>query len=172
MISIMSRRIQNSIQSGSSTWTDRGRICPEIGDVCDFIEGRVDVQRMADLFMGFILVNWRFVRKDAVKGRSISQSVYPGAGYGLLKQCFAGCDIRDVKVPIEPEIFRRAAIGDSSTAIRLAARRLRGSGLSPSIAVMSISEERMKRTAAALLFPLTESQTEMIADKVLRPEFQ
>lgn len=170
MNEVMARRIMKAVQSGSETYPDRARIYADLADIADFIEGRVDLHRMADLLWGLILVDWPSVKGDEIRRRPRSESIFPGASYGVLKLCFAGGAVRDSKIPLVPEIHRRASLGDGATAIKLASRRLRGSSLSVAFETAKMSGDAISRTAAALLFPLRDLQIEEIANRVLRPD--
>lgn len=165
---MMSRRIMRAVQSGFSSYPDRGRINADLRDVAAFVEGRVDLGKMVDLLWGFVLLDWPAVGGEAIT-RSHSTSS-PGAAYELMKLCFSGCYVRDVEVPLVAEIHRRASLGDSSTAVQLAVRRLRGSGLLPALDSVDLSRDLTKRTAAALLFPVESHQIESIAQRVLRTD--
>jgi CRISPR-associated protein Csx17 len=167
---IMARRIMRAVQSGSRLYPDRGWLNADLGDIADFIDGRIDLRHMMDLLRGMILVDWPSVSKDAITKRQMSDLISPVASYSLLKLCFAGENVRRVEIPIVPEIQRRAASGDSSTAIRLAEHRLRGSGLPTTTKGVTISPRLMERTAAALLFPIAGDQIDALANKVLRPD--
>ncbi|MCX6678459.1 MAG: type I-U CRISPR-associated protein Csx17 [Methanothrix sp.] len=170
MNEVMARRIMRAVQSGSEIYPDRARIYANLADIADFIEGGVDLRRMADLLWGLILVDWPSVKGDEVRRRPKSESILPCASYGVLKLCFAGGPVRDSKVPIVPEIHRRASLGDGTTAIKLATRRLRGCGLSVAFETVKMSGDAIRRTAAALLFPLQDLHIEQIANGVLRPD--
>lgn len=169
---VMSRRIMRAVQSSSSSFPDKGWVNSDIGDITDFIEGRINVHRMMDLLWGMILIDWPSVSKDAITRRSVSDLIYPGASYSMLKLCFAGEAVRGVDIPIVPEIQRRATLGDSFNSIRLAERRLRGSGLPTAVKSISISPILMERTASALIFPIGKSQVDFLADNVLRPDHE
>ncbi len=169
---IMSRRVMRMAQSGCRSYPDHAWINADLGDIADFIEGRIDTGRIADLLWGLILLDWPSVPKNAIMRRSFSGSVFPGASYSLLKLCFAGQNVRNLEIPIVQEIHRRAVLGDSFTAMRLAERRLRGSGLSTASESSKISAKLMERTAAALLFPIDAYQVNILANKVLRPDLE
>lgn len=168
MNSMMSRRVMRAIQSGSTSYPDRGGIYSDLGDVAAFVEGHVNLSRMIDLLWGLVLLDWPAVGGEAVT-RSYSTSS-PGAAYELMKLCFSGGSVRDVEVPLMAEVHRRASLGESFAAVQLAVRRLRGSGLVPAVESVDLSRDMARRTAAALLFPLGSNQVELIADRVLRPE--
>jgi len=169
---IMSRRIMRAVQSGAGSYPDQAWINADLGDIADFIEDRIDIARMEGLLWGLILLDWPSVSKDAIMRRSFSDSVSPGAIYSLLKLCLTGQKILDSEIPLVPEIHRRSASGDSFAAMRLAERRLRGSGLSTASESFKISSKLMERTAAALLFPIGNHQVEILVNKVLRTNLE
>lgn len=169
---IMSRRIMRAVQSGAGSYPDQAWINADLGDIADFIEDRIDIARMEGLLWVLILLDWPSVSKDAIMRRSFSDSVSPGAIYSLLKLCLTGQKILDSEIPLVPEIHRRAASGDSFAAMRLAERRLRGSGLSTASESFKISSKLMERTAAALLFPIGNHQVEILVNKVLRTNLE
>jgi CRISPR-associated protein Csx17 len=88
---IMRRRLVLAIQAGSPTYPDTGRLSASLGDIADFIEGRLDDQKLADLLWACILIDWsRVTRKHFPAQRDPARSPLPGAFYALLKLCFAG----------------------------------------------------------------------------------
>jgi len=166
---IFSRRIMMAVRSGASSYTDRGRIEADLGDIAAFIEGRINEKRMMDLLSGLTLIDWRHVSENFIERQIQSDMILPSASFALIKLCFAGRKIRDTDIPLVPQIHRRAATGDGFGALQLAERRIRGSNLPVARISTKISPELMKRTAAALLFPIGERQTGHLADIVLRP---
>jgi CRISPR-associated protein Csx17 len=168
MVSIMSRRVMNAVKSSAGTYPDSCKICADLGDIADFIEGRVDVERMAKLLWGLVLVDWPQVEGNEISKRESNEYAFPGAAYGLLKLCFAGRKVRDVSVPIVSEIYRKASVGEGVAATQLAVRRLRGCDLPPVITAFDVSHEKMKCIAAALIFPIGYTQIDCIANRVLR----
>ncbi|MEI6537618.1 MAG: hypothetical protein WCN98_19905, partial [Verrucomicrobiaceae bacterium] len=96
----------------------------------------------------------------------------PPALYALLKLCFSRHELRGAQVPIIPAIHQRARAGDGLQASTLAARRLRASGLAPAIDRIPVQGASVIRSAAALIFPLTEGDLSSIAECVLRPTEQ
>ena len=169
---IMARRIMRAVQSSSRSFPDHGWLNSDLGDIADFIEGRINIRHMMDLLWGMILIDWPSVSKDAITRRQVSDSIYPGADYSMLKLCFAGEAVRGVEIPIVPEIHRRATLGDSFNSIRLAERRLRGCSLPTTTKSNFISPILMERIAAALIFPISKYQVDSLADNVLRPDHE
>lgn len=165
----ISRRIMMAVRSGESQYPDDSVIKAELGDIAAFIEDRVNLNRMTDLLWGLILLDWRSVPKNYLKRQFDFNTIFPSASYALLKLCFAGGPVCDKTVPLVPQIHRRAAVGDGIGAMQLAERRLRGCNLPVAKISAKISSSLMKRIAAALLFPINESQIEHLASCVLRP---
>lgn len=157
-------------QSGATTYPDRGNLWADFGDISDFIEGRVDVNRMSDLLWGLILIDWPAVKGGPPKKRITGNYLFPGATYALIKLCFAGGKVGDVEIPLSSQIHRRAASGDSVQATELASRRLRGSGMVPAVSVNTSSKETLLRIAASLIFPINDYQRQKLVDAVCRPQ--
>lgn len=169
MIDIMTRRLMKAVQSGASTFPDVGVVHADPGDVSDFIEGRVNLTRLSDLFWGLILIDWPSVRDPQINSRSSIESFFPGAAYALMKLCFCGHKISGVEIPIIPEIHRRAANGDGRSAVDLAIRRLCASGLPVAVSPFTPPAHTMSRITAATLFPISAFSVRRLTVNVLRP---
>jgi len=171
MNDMMARRVMMAVRSGADRdrYPDDSKIKADLGDIAAFIEGQVNLKRMMDLLWGLILVDWPSIPRNFVKRQFESDSILPSASYALLKLCFAGGDVCNERVPLVPQIHRRAAIGDGFGSLQLAERRLRGSNLPVARIGTNISSNLTKRIAAALLFSIDESQIEHLASSVLRP---
>lgn len=156
MLAVLNRRMIDAVRYGKQSGDDellfagKGRCHASLADIAAFIDGRVDDRRIELLLRGLILVNWR---QDLPLIRGPCEPI-PDAAYALLKLCHLPHEINGKAVRLTPAITRRAASGDITEATRLAARRLRGSGLAPAVDVVHNRGERARRTAAALLFPI------------------
>ena len=69
-----------------------------------------------------------------------------------------------------PAIHRHAANGNGTEAAGLALRRLRASGYRPLIRQIPVQGSHAIRTAAALLFPVSNHTLEDIYKQTTRPE--
>jgi CRISPR-associated protein Csx17 len=167
---VLARRILKAVQAGCSTFPDHGGLMADPGDIADFIEGRANDHRLMALLWGLLLLDWPAVHAVAQTRVARPDRTSPGAAYALLKLCFAGQKIRDVEIPLVPEIYRRAVIGDGVVATRLAARRLRASGLVPAVHHVTLSQATARRIAAALVFPVSAFHLERFAQTVLRTQ--
>ncbi len=187
MNAVMRRRLVLAIQAGASTYPDTGRLKTDLGDIADFVEGRVNDQKLANLLWGCILIDWSRAGSDHFPGRrSPAQAPLPGAFYSLLKLCFAGPTKRargeraaprqgdavteTDEIPIVLQLQRLAAAGRGAEACREAIRRLRGSGLAPALTPFGVQGSAAARTAAALLFPLRQRDRALLVRLVARPD--
>jgi CRISPR-associated protein Csx17 len=100
---------------------------------------------------------------------SATQEELPPAFYAQLKLCFARLP-DDKKVPIEPAIFNLAANGNGERASRQALRRLHGSSVPVTHIFIPLEGEASKRSAAALIFPLWNTQLAAVG-KIVAPDF-
>jgi len=165
LIAVLNRRCIEAFRHGKQRGQEEllfpgaGRCNASLGDVAAFIDGDVDDERIETLLRGLTLVNWWYVGRDILQQLAGDREPMPDAAYALLKLCHLPHKIDRQAVPLTPPITHRAAAGDATEATRLAARRLRGSGLPPAIDVVNCRGERARRTAAALLFPIRHSET-------------
>lgn len=176
---VFARRFLRATQAGLSELPDRGLPTP-LDDVVAFLEGQTDDARLAELLWGLCLLDWTSVdwRKDVAwsEARSASHPAVPPSLFSLLRLAFprpverrgAAGDLPII--PIVPAIHRLAAAGDGLEASRLAARRLRGSDLPPAIQGVDIQRKAARRTAAALLLPLSPRDFTRLAELVLKPQ--
>ncbi|MGC8582002.1 MAG: type I-G CRISPR-associated protein Cas8g1/Csx17 [Thermoplasmata archaeon] len=177
LTNVMSKRIVDLISSNSEFYSDKGIINANLGDISDFIEGKINIEKMISLFMGFILIDWNSIdwKSKEIKESIIrimridnNQGIFPDAFYSVLKLCFSGSKIENIPIPITPEIYRLASIGKSNESMKLAIRRLKASNLMPITSPYAISEEKCKRIAASLLFPVNHNDIDKIERKILK----
>ncbi len=192
---IMERRLMLATQTGAGTYPDTGYPHTSPGDIADFIEGRVDESKLIELLQGLLLIDWTRVRAEHLpQPRPRARSPMPGAFYSLLKLCFLGptrsgsratyqtdanADARSASlseerwsIPVTPGVHRLAASGRGEPAINEALRRLRGSGYAPALRDCAASSVTAARSAAALLFPLSHFDQQLLRQRLLRPDQQ
>jgi CRISPR-associated protein Csx17 len=167
---VMARRILKAVQAGCATFPDHGRLTADLHDIAEFIEGRTNDHRLVALLWGLLLLDWPAVPVAAQTRAARPERMFPGATYALLKLCFAGQDVRDVEIPLVPEIHRRALMGDGAVATSLAARRLQASGLVPAVQRVALSGASTRRIATAMVFPVSAFHLEQLAQTVLRAQ--
>jgi CRISPR-associated protein Csx17 len=150
---ILARRIIRVEKSGVEGWPDWSPRYSRLEDITAFIEGRTDDALIADLLWSLSLIDWQTVEKKTQETTSESEFV-PSSFYALLKLCFRPKG-EDKTIPLVPGIHHRARSGDGLAASQLAARRLRGSGYPPFVEKLPVAATVARRTAAALLFPIS-----------------
>lgn len=169
---VLERRLLPAEDTVERARLDSGGLAVDLGDVTDFIEGRVDDRLLDDLVWGCALLDWAAIetRTSPLASRPAAHEPWPGAFYSLLALCFAGAPVRGIEVPVVPTIHRLAASGRSAEASQQAARRLRASGLAPLVPLVSVPGHLARRVAAALVFPLGPESIERLARRVLQRE--
>jgi CRISPR-associated protein Csx17 len=166
---IFRRRLLFAERNSDEGYSDFSRIAARPADIAAFIQGRTDDRLLVRLLWGLVLVDFAADYTDEFRIGFPSERREPPALYALLKLCFSRHKLRGVRVPLVPAIHRRACVGDGVEASSLAVRRLRASGLVPAIECVPASGQLVARTAAALLFPVTEDDFGELAEHVLRP---
>jgi CRISPR-associated protein Csx17 len=149
----------------------RSEVWASLADIKAFIEGETDDALLSDLLWSMSLINWG--EKGGLPSYQPERVVAPTL-YAILKLCFPPvqrelpASIRPV--PAVPAIHRHAANGNGTEAAGLALRRLRASGYRPLIRQLPVQGASASRTAAALLFPISNHALEDICKQTTRPE--
>jgi CRISPR-associated protein Csx17 len=163
---------------------DVGRFEVGLADVAAFLDGATDDARIADLAVAFSL----FPRAALASTPRAPGDAFVPALYGLLQLVHdpsplpltAAAREDALKVPHVPGLIRRALVGDAVGASRLAARRLRASGVPaalfdrrrPEARDVGIAEapDLTRRIAVALSFPLSRrARADLVARTLTTP---
>ena len=173
LCAVMKRRLLLAKSTGEKSWPEYAKLTAWPADIASFIEGRIDETRFAQLLWGLSLVDFS---GDAMTGEEMptppnkTYSDTPPAFYAQLKLCFAGALPDDKRIPVEAIIFNLAASGDGDRASTQALRRLHGSSIPVTQIQIPLSGDAARRSAAALLFPLWDSQLAAVCTAVA-PDF-
>ena len=171
------RRLVRAQQAGLDALPDHehARIVLPLADIAVFITADAAFdQRVDDLLWGLSLITFHepFSTPWPVQIRDQDES--PPAFYALLRLAFAGNVDPGEAIKLQPGIHARAARaanpGDVLRASEMAARRLRASSVRPAIERAPLDPRAARRAAAALLIPLTTTQTDALRKAVMRPE--
>lgn len=167
---IMRRRLLLAPKASTDgSWPEYARLTAWPADIAAFIEGRFDDDRFIRLLWGLALVGFNSDSSTPQLPRPGSDT--PPAFYGQLKLCFASRLPEERKVPITPSIFNLAASGDGVRASEQALRRLHASSIPVAHVPIALSGHAAERSAAALLFPLWDSQLREACEPVARQLF-
>lgn len=166
LIAVLSRRCLDGQREDRKGLPLNGCYPASLLDIHEYISGNVDEGRLDGLLRGLMLVNWRSVQERPTADEGIN--LLP-ALYALLKLTHLPGSLRDVRIPYIPAILARAVAGDGVEASRQAVRRLRASGLVPMVEVAHEPIVVTRRTAAAVLFPISKRDQYRLAGSVLQP---
>jgi len=146
-----------------------GYIPAALADIDLFLRGGTDDGRLGDLLWGLVTLRWEPV---VPPWNAPDPPPTFSRAYALLKMLFLSEPLRwgstDLHPAAEPEILLRLRRGDVRGACRIAARRLRASGVVPMAEEFDAPRREAERILAALLFPLSRSQAFRLASLVLR----
>ncbi|MGC8742436.1 MAG: type I-G CRISPR-associated protein Cas8g1/Csx17 [Verrucomicrobiia bacterium] len=169
---IFARRLIDAEKSGSGKLNENARTTADLDDIMKFINGETDDALLSDLLWGLSLIDWSGKEQKILPERDDFEEVKPEALYALMKLCFMKRPDGETSIPLAPAIHRYGSIGNGEEASKLAARRLRSSDMPPAVQRILLAGDKVRRMAAALLFPLNERDWHRLADAVLRPEEQ
>lgn len=174
---LLARRIILAEKSGTKSWPDWSPHFARLDDITTFIDGRTDDTLIADLLWGLSLIDWQ--SPNILKTWSCHQAhtqanseadgdyrAVPSSFYALLKLCFQPI-LGGISIPLVPAIHNRARAGDGLAASQLAARRLRSSGVPPLVEKLNVSAAAARRTAAALLFPVSPRNLALLNQTII-----
>ena len=144
-----------------------------LSDIVTFLEGSIDVQRLADLALSLSFVHYR-PRSQPSDFQQDAPFTLPSAYAAMKLTLFPGkfvCPQFDVDAEIrtEPQMLAMLRAGRIKEAYRVACRRLWASGLQPLRDEPGIANgsDYSRRLAAALLFPLDRSAYNALAERAL-----
>lgn len=148
--------------------SDTSKLPVSYADFAEFIESDRADRRIEELLWGLNLIDWSAIVDADLPSASTDDDPPPSSLYALLKLCFTRAATDEE--PLDPAIHRHAAHDDAETATRLAARRLRASSFPPAVDHVSLRGRLVRRTAAALIFPLRPWQIFQLRRAILRQE--
>ena len=145
-----------------------------LGDTAAFLDGNVDVQRVADLALPLSFVSYRSRSQPSDFQQNAPFNI--SAAYAAMKLTllpgkfvWPQFDLK-VKIQMEPQMLTMLRAGRVRDAYRVACRRLWASGLKPLSDDPGIADrsDYGRRLAAALLFPLDEGAHSALAERAVR----
>jgi CRISPR-associated protein Csx17 len=179
---ILTRRLVRAEKAGARGWPDWSPRSAQLADITAFIEGRTNDALLADLIWGLSLVDWEKIIREESRDRVEStrpaeqervfgddeHRAVPSSFYALLRLCFRRSASDGDTIPLVPAILQRAMNGDGEAASALAARRLRASGNAPLVTSLPVRGDVARRTAAAILFPISNHDFRLLEYMTLK----
>ena len=175
MLAVLERRCLEGRMRGLSYPPLASGYSARLDDVVEFIDGNIDIQRVADLAFPLSFVRyWHRAEGEAVQGRRAPFDLpiaYAAMKLTLLTEKFVSPEFNaDTDVWMEPQMLSMLRAGRIDNAYKVAWRRLRASGLRPLSGDSGIANgsEHGRRLAAALLFPFDEYAHCALAERAVR----
>lgn len=165
---ILSRRLVRVEKSGARGWPDWSPRTATLADITAFIERRTNDALLADLIWGLCLVDWAQVPEE--RTTESTEEAIPSSFYALLRLCFRRAAKGEDAIPLVPAILRRAINGQGKESSVLAARRLRASGQAPLVDELPVAGDIARRTAAAMLFPISPRDFRLLEHMTLKKQ--
>jgi CRISPR-associated protein Csx17 len=165
---ILARRLVRVERSASRGWPDWSPRTASLADITEFIEGRTNDTLLADLIWGLSLVDWAHISEE--RSTEAEDEATPSSFYALLRLCFRRANKGEEQnaIPLVPAILHRAINGQGKEASILAARRLRASGQAPLVKELPVAGDIARRTAAAMLFPISSRDFQLLERMTLK----
>ena len=157
LLATLLRRLVLTERKGTAVNPLRGTVAAPLPSLARLVEGRLD-----EALFESLLAAAACFRPEALAAAASLPPVpatddpAPSALFALLRAALSGRLPDGTEVPRVTAIVRRAAARDGREATRLAARRLRASGFAPAFAEIDQRGDSVRRSAAALLFPLAD----------------
>jgi len=183
---IVARRFIRFEKAGTGGWPDWSPFEAKLDDITAFIEGQVNPTLLADLIWGLSLVDWGRYFPDKAEERGKAEAAHhwkpakedeeqgaiPSSFYALVRLCFRRAGRQQDAIPLVPAILHRAISGVGEAASVLAARRLRVSGKAPLVTSLPVRGDIARRTAAAMLFPISHRDFRLLEHMTLKQSKQ
>jgi CRISPR-associated protein Csx17 len=167
---VLTRRLMRVEKSGRQGWPDWSPRPASLADISEFIDGRTNDALLGDLIWGLSLLDWTCVPEKP--GTETKDDAIPSSFYALLRLCFrpASKGKEQEAIPIVPSILNRAINGQGREASILAVRRLRASGQAPLVDELPVTGGIARRTAAAMLFPISFRDFQLLERMTLKQQ--
>ncbi len=175
MLSVLQRRCLEGRMNGLNHPPLNTAYSAWLSDIVSFLNGEVDIQRVADLTLPLSFVRY-WHRSESHNAQPFRVLLELPAAYAVMKltllpdkfKCPEFCEDREIRT--EPRMLAMLRAGRVDDAYRVAHRRLIASGLRPVSGRPGISDgsEAGRLLAAALLFPLDRRAYCALADRALR----
>jgi CRISPR-associated protein Csx17 len=177
-LALVQRRVVEAGQAGQAHFplAGFGGTQAALADVAAFITASVDDSRILGLARPLMAMRWKGFASPLT--RPLTSTVDCGILplYGILRLTHHPRPIPlesgQIQVRLDPAILARLAAGDLTTAIAVATRRLRASGLRPHFS-QAIAEPALSlRLAASLAFPIADWDAGLLAGRLAHPVLQ
>jgi CRISPR-associated protein Csx17 len=143
----------------------------QLADLAIFLSGTLELEKITALARAFMAIDWRRGNKRTLPKSPMSRES-PPESWLALRLCFLPWPIdRDLSIPADQQILRLLTSGDTASAIRLSARKLKSSGIRPPFEGGFADQTDARLWAAAMVFPISQG-TASRAAAILDPSLK
>jgi CRISPR-associated protein Csx17 len=162
-IALVERRLTEANQRGERRLTllPARTAGAQPGDLAALISGEVYIDRTVALSRALMALDPRKWAKLPAGTALKADDRYPDDAWIVLRLALLPWPLKrkngEVRIGMDPAIFRRLAAGDAATAVQIGLRRLSAAGVRTAVRATTVSREIARLWAAALAFPITET---------------
>lgn len=139
-----------------------------ISDIALLLSGAVDINRVMTLARALMAVDANAWKRKPQRLAPPNNFGWPDDLWLLLRLALSPWPLESgLRVPHDPAVLRRLAVGDCAGAVEIAHRRLHASGLKPKIRAGVVDANTARLWAAALAFPLNERTMKDVVKRVV-----
>ena len=172
-IALLERSMTEASMNGQRSFPLRAvpRAAAHMDDLSAWLAGSLDTDRTLLLARALMAVDADQWAQNGHAMLPASQADWPDDAWLVLRLAHLHGQLPNKQVvPCDPAILRRLASGDASSAVALALRRLRASGMRLAVRSVTTSATTARLWAAALAFPIHHRDVQRIVTR-LDPAF-
>ena len=172
-IALLERLMTEASMNGQRSFPLRAvpRAAAHMDDLSAWLAGSLDTDRTLLLARALMAVDADQWARNGHAMLPASQADWPDDAWLVLRLAHLHGQLPNKQVvPCDPAILRRLASGDASSAVALALRRLRASGMRLAVRSVTTSATTARLWAAALAFPIHHRDVQRIVTR-LDPAF-
>ncbi|MFC1765410.1 type I-U CRISPR-associated protein Csx17 [Planctomycetota bacterium] len=139
-----------------------------LSDLAQLLDGQVDLSRVLTLGRALMALDWRSWDNNCLPAPPPSKTHPDEAWLALRLACLPWPLSKDLNIPAETSLVSRLMSGDAGAAVRIAASRLRASGIRVPLTSTFTDPNTARLWAAALAFPISR-RTAQHAARILSP---
>jgi len=170
LIAVVERRMMEAGRTATSELPLSGFVRASVGDVEDFVYGRVDDSMIAGLVRPLMAIRWSGDVGDNISGRwrsNTREQFTPVVA--LFRVLYATEALKEVTATLDPAPLRLLAAGRLAAAGDHALARLRARGARPRIRHVAGSAEFARRIAACIGIPIARDDLSRALVSITKP---
>jgi CRISPR-associated protein Csx17 len=157
LIALLERRLIESAQTGQRRVPLEAAYGADAApaDLAALTQGGVDLDRTMQLSRALMALNGAAWAMEPRPQPQPATNIWPDDAWLAIRLAMLPWPLTDRRISADPAVLRRLAAGDATTAVELALRRLRATGIAATVRVAAVPTDTARRWAAALAFPIS-----------------